>query len=186
MYKNYRMAYGYWGGQCRKPCARCATTTAWPSQWSQCTLVVPPMPTSLTMVPPIPTSATLGIRCCPHKWEGTTTLCLWGPMTATCNVRGVSALEWHAVHPLHGRGSPNACGRRHGRPACACRRIIPEIPQIFTTMPVYLSEPYQKTGFIILCRRITSSVMAGFLNKIVLLLSQCTNIAREQIVVACG
>ena len=54
------------------------------------------------------------------------------------------------------------------------------------TVFVFLSELYQKTGFIVLCRRITLSVMDGLLNKVVLLLTQCTNIAREQIVVACG
>ena len=54
------------------------------------------------------------------------------------------------------------------------------------TVFIFLSELYQKTGFIVLCRRITLSVMDGLLNKVVLLLTQCTNIAREQIVVAWG
>ena len=58
--------------------------------------------------------------------------------------------------------------------------------RIFTTVPVYLSKPYQKTGFAILCKRITLRVMAGFLNKVVLLLPQHTNIAREQMVMAYG
>ena len=53
-------------------------------------------------------------------------------------------------------------------------------------MPVYLFEPYQKIGFVVLCRIIALSVMAGFSNKVVFLLSQRTNIACEQIVVACG
>ena len=44
--------------------------------------------------------------------------------------------------------------------------------KIFTNMPVYLSEPYQKTSFVVFCRRITSSAMVGFLNKVVLLLCQ--------------
>ena len=52
-------------------------------------------------------------------------------------------------------------------------------------MPVYLSEPYQKTGFVVLYRRIATSVMAGFLNKVILLLPQCMNIAQEQTVVPC-
>ena len=49
-------------------------------------------------------------------------------------------------------------------------------------VPVYLSEPYQNIGFVVLYKRIASSVMAGFLNKVILLLPQCTNIAREQMV----
>ena len=53
-------------------------------------------------------------------------------------------------------------------------------------MPIYLFEPYQKTGFLVLCKRIASSVMVGFLNKIILLLSHRMNIAQEQMVVAYG
>ena len=53
-------------------------------------------------------------------------------------------------------------------------------------MPVYLSEPYEKAGFVMFYRRITSSVLDGFLNKVLLLLPQSTNIAREQVIVACG
>ena len=53
------------------------------------------------------------------------------------------------------------------------------------TVPIYLSEPYPKAGFVVLCRRIALSVMADFLNKVVLLLSQRTNIAREQMVMVC-
>ena len=54
------------------------------------------------------------------------------------------------------------------------------------TVPVYLSNPYQKTGFVVLCKRITSTLLAGYLNKVVLLLPQCTNIAWEQMVVEHG
>ena len=54
------------------------------------------------------------------------------------------------------------------------------------TVPVYLSEPYQKIGFVVLYKRIASSVMAGFLSKVILLLPQRTNIEREQMVMACG
>ena len=50
-------------------------------------------------------------------------------------------------------------------------------------MPVYLSEPYQMTGFVVFYK-FASSVMASFLNKVVLLLPECTNIAWEQMVVA--
>ena len=45
------------------------------------------------------------------------------------------------------------------------------------TIPIYLYEPYQKIGFVVLCKRIASSVMACFLNIVVLLLPQCMNIA---------
>ena len=53
-------------------------------------------------------------------------------------------------------------------------------------MLVYLSEPYEKIGFVVLYRRIATSVMADFLNKVILLLPQCMNIAWEQMVVECG
>ena len=53
-------------------------------------------------------------------------------------------------------------------------------------MLVHLFEPYQKTSFIILCKRIASSVMGGFLNKVILLLPQRTNIARGQMVMVWG
>ena len=46
-----------------------------------------------------------------------------------------------------------------------------------------MSERYLKIDFVILCKRITSSVVAGFLNKVILLLPQCTNIVQEQMVV---
>ena len=52
-------------------------------------------------------------------------------------------------------------------------------------VPFYLFEPYQKIGFIVSCWRITSSVMASFSNKVVVLLLQRINIAREQMVVVC-
>ena len=53
-------------------------------------------------------------------------------------------------------------------------------------MSVYFYESYQETGFVVLYKRIASSVMAGFLSKVVLLLPQRTNIAREQMVMVCG
>ena len=52
-------------------------------------------------------------------------------------------------------------------------------------MPVYLYEPYQKASLVVLRRRITSSIMAGFLNKVILLLPWHMNIAWEQMVVEC-
>ena len=78
------------------------------------------------------------------------------------------------------------CAVRHDRLAQARGGIIPETLSNFQTVPIYFYEPYQNTGFIVLCRRIASSVMACFLSKVVLLLPQRTNIAREQMVMACG
>ena len=73
---------------------------------------------------------------------------------------------------------------RHDRPARAHGGIIPETSQIFMTVLVYLSEPYQNIGIVVLCWRIALSVMAGFLNKVIFLLPQRTNIAREQMLMA--
>ena len=71
-----------------------------------------------------------------------------------------------------------ACVIRHDRPAHARGGIIPETLLDFHVRADYLSNPYQKTGFVVLCRRIALSVMAGFLNKFILLLPQRRNIAQ--------
>ena len=55
-----------------------------------------------------------------------------------------------------------------------------------TAQPINLFEPFQKIGFVVLYKRITLSVMVGFLNKVILVLPQRTNIAWEQKVVAYG
>ena len=74
---------------------------------------------------------------------------------------------------------------RHDRLALARVGIIPKTLPNFQIVPVYFYKPYQKIGFVVLCKRIASSVMAAFLSKVVLLLRQRTNIAWEQMVMAC-
>ena len=165
MQKNCCMGYGHSGGQRRKSYASWATTAVRPGRQSQCALVVSPMPMSCMVVPHIPATPTWGTRCCPYPWERVTTLRAWGSVTATCNVRKVLTPEWCAVHPSCGREWSSTSSCYQDRPARARGRIILETCQTFTIVLVYLSEPYQKTGFVILCRRITSSVMADFLNK---------------------
>ena len=87
--------------------------------------------------------------------------------------------------PTTQRGSPSTCVASTTAQPVHMGEWFPKLGQIFTTVPVYLSEPYQKIGFIVLCKRIASSVMATFSNKVILLLPQCTNTTQEQIVVAC-
>ena len=114
LHKNWRTAYGNWGGQHRKPFAHYVTTAAAPGWRSLCTLVVPLLPTSCTMVPYISTATTRGTRYCPHPWDGVITLRARGSATATRNVPRVPVLDWRTVCPPHGRGSPSSrsCARR--------------------------------------------------------------------------
>ena len=147
--------------------------------------MVPPMPALSAVVPYILAAPIQGTRYYPNPWEGATTLCTLGLTTSTRTVHRVLAPEWWAMHLPCGSGSSSARSCRHNRLARARGRIIPKTPLDFHNLARLLVEPYPKIGSVVLCGRITSSVIVDFLNKVILLLPQHMNIAQGQMVVAC-